>query len=118
MSVPYVPMVVPPQMPSRQTQELAELVSRVISEYEQTHASITQAEIQEALALARQRSSGVQMRQATAVVVGLALALAAGVVAFVLGTGADIHAVLSWAELGVIGLLLVAIVVLVVRRKP
>lgn len=119
MSILYVPVVVPPQPPSRQAQELAELVSRVVSEYEQTHSSITPGEVQQALMLAQQRRSGAAgARPLILLAVGLAVALGIAVMVLVGGSGVSREAVLPWVELGVVGLFVVAVVVALLRRRP
>jgi hypothetical protein len=119
VSIAYVPVVVPPQPPSRQAQELAELLSRVISEYEQTHSSITPGEVQQALMMAQQRGSGVAgVRGLVALGLGLAAALGIAVMVLAGGSGAGREAVLPWVELGIVGVLVIAVVVVVLRRRP
>ena len=100
MSILYVPVVVPPQPPSRQAQELAELLSRVVSEYERTHSSITPGEVQQAFMLAQQRSSGAAgARPLILLALGLAVALGIAVMVLLGGPGISREAVLgdSWA---------------------
>ncbi len=53
--VPIVTPVAPP--PSRQTQELADRLGRVIQEYEGAHPTVTGPEVQQALMLARRSST-------------------------------------------------------------
>jgi len=119
VSILYVPVVVPPQPPSRQAQELAELLSRVVSEYEQTHSSITPGEVQQALMLAQQRSSGAGVaRPLVAVALGLAVALGIAVMVLAGGSGVSREAVLPWLELGIVGVLVVTVVVVLLRRRP
>jgi len=56
--VTYVPIVVPPQAePSRQTRELADLLGRVVQEYEKAHPTVTGSEVSEALQLAKRAST-------------------------------------------------------------
>ena len=53
----YVPIpVVPPTPPSPRTRELADLLARVIEEYEKHHPAVSGAEVREALNLASQSS--------------------------------------------------------------
>jgi hypothetical protein len=119
VSIPFVPVVVPPPTPSRQAQELADLVNRVVSEYEQTHSSITPAEVQQALMMAQQRSQGaVGARRLVAVALGGAFALGAGILAFARGSGVPFDVILPWLELGVVGVLVIAVVVVLLRRRP
>lgn len=55
----YVPIVpTPPTPPSPRTRELADLLSRVIQEYETHHPAVTGSEIREALNLAAAGSKG------------------------------------------------------------
>ena len=119
MSILYVPVVVPPQPPSRQAQELAELLSRVVSEYERTHSSITPGEVQQAFMLAQQRSSGAAgARPLILLALGLAVALGIAVMVLLGGPGISREAVLPWVELGVVGVLVVAVVAALLRRRP
>lgn len=76
--VPIVPTTFSP--PSPRTRELADLLARVIREYESDHPSVTGAEVRGALRLAAQSGSkGAQAAGAkVAVILGLALFLAAG----------------------------------------
>ncbi len=46
----YVPIVVPDATPSRQTQELADLLGRVVQEYEKAHPTVTGPEVASACA--------------------------------------------------------------------
>lgn len=119
MSVLFVPVVVPPQVPSRQARELSELLSRAISEYEHTHGSLTPGDIQQALDLAGQRNAGsLAGRRMVAVALGLVLALGVGVMAFAESSGTDFAAVLPWLEVGVVVALLVVVFAIVLRRRP
>ena len=53
----YVPIpIVPPTPPSPRTRELADLLARVIEEYEKHHPAVSGAEVREALSLASQSS--------------------------------------------------------------
>ena len=81
----YVPMV-PPQPPSPRTWELADLLGRVIEEYERHHPSVSGSEVRAALQMAGRssRTSG----PATALWAGVALAvLVAGIAAFLFARG-------------------------------
>lgn len=82
----YVPIVVPDSQPSRQTQELADLLGRVVQEYEKAHPTVTGPEVSQALQLAKRASTkagGDQAAIARALAVGLALLLGLGVFFFV-----------------------------------
>jgi hypothetical protein len=54
--VPIVPVTPTPQ-PSRQSQELADLLGRVVQEYEKAHPTVSGAEVRQALQLARRAST-------------------------------------------------------------
>lgn len=77
----YVPVVVPPTPPSPRTRELAELLGRVIEEYEKHHPSVTGSEVRAALQMASQSSKTVAPAAALVAGVGLAF-LFAGLAAF------------------------------------
>ena len=83
--VPIVP-VVTPQEPTRQTQELADLLGRVIQEYEKAHPTVTGPEVSQALQLAKRASSksagGEQAAMIAAFVGALVLALGLGLFFF------------------------------------
>jgi hypothetical protein len=58
--VTYVPIpIVPPTPPSPRTRELADLLARVIEEYEKHHPTVSGAEVREALNLASRSSKAV-----------------------------------------------------------
>ncbi|HKJ02461.1 MAG TPA: hypothetical protein VJ997_08405 [Longimicrobiales bacterium] len=83
----YVPVVVPPQPPSPRTRELAQLLGRVIEEYEKHHPAVTGPEVRGALRMAA-RSSKAAAVPAAALAAGLGLVLLlAGVAAFLLVQG-------------------------------
>lgn len=52
-----IPIIVPPTPPSPRTRELADLLARVIEEYEKHHPAVSGAEVREALSLASQSSN-------------------------------------------------------------
>ena len=83
----YVPIVVPTQAePSRQTRELADLLGRVVQEYEKAHPTVTGPEVSEALQLAKRASTKAGGDQASIMVAlagGLALMVGLGVFFFV-----------------------------------
>ena len=118
MSILYVPVVVPPQVPSRQARELAELLDRVIKDYERTHSSVSPREIREALMLAEQKSAGVGVRRTAAVAAGLVAALVAGVVAFASTGNLHLGGELPWMEISIVAVLVVALLVVLLRRRP
>jgi hypothetical protein len=76
----YVPIVVPPpQPPSPRTRELADLLARVIVDFEQRHPSVTGQEVREASRLAVQASHGSDApARLVALALGGLLALAVG----------------------------------------
>ena len=81
----YVPIVVPDATPSRQTQELADLLGRVVQEYEKAHPAVTGPEVAQALQLAKRASTkagGDQAAIAVALAGGLALMVGLGVFFF------------------------------------
>jgi hypothetical protein len=118
MSILYVPVVVPPQVPSRQARELSELLDRVIKDYERTHSSVTPKEIREAIMLTQQKSGSMDARRATAVAAGLLAALVGGVVAFASAGGISFQGQLPWIEIAVVGLLVIVVLVALLRRRP
>ena len=73
--VPIVTPVVTDQQPSRRTRELADLLGRVVQEYEKAHPSVTGPEVRQALELARSAST-----KATGAPAAFVVALALGVV--------------------------------------
>ncbi len=74
----YVPIpIVPPTPPSPRTRELADLLARVIEEYEKHHPAVSGAEVREALNLASQSS-----KTATPAARSLVAMLLLGLVAF------------------------------------
>lgn len=71
----YVPIIVPPQPPSPRTRELADLLGRVIDEYEKHHPGVTGPEVRAALEMAGESSRAAAPRAAlAAALVGLVLA--------------------------------------------
>jgi len=91
----YVPVVVPPQPPSPRTRELAELLGRVIEEYEKHHPAVTGSEVRGALQMAAQSSKAASPAAALAVGLGLALLLG-GLVAF-FSMGSMSGAAIPWS---------------------
>ena len=73
----YVPIVTTPtqQQPSRQTRELADLLGRVIQEYEKAHPTVSGAEVRHALQLARSASSKTTGAPALALTLSAGLAV-------------------------------------------
>lgn len=121
MSVLYVPVVVPPQAPSRRAKELAELLEGVIRDFERTHSSVTAQEIRVALMLAQQQNTGVGPRRMVAVGLALALALGVAVLNIAGKTGGLGAAEIPWSEVSlvlVVVLAAVAAVVGITRRQP
>lgn len=80
----YVPIVVPPpQPPSPRTRELADLLTRVIVDFEERHPSVTGQEVREATRLAVQASHGSEVAgRLVALALGGLLALGAGAFLF------------------------------------
>ncbi|HSG07899.1 MAG TPA: hypothetical protein VLA36_06065 [Longimicrobiales bacterium] len=83
--------VVPPQPPSPRTRELADLLGRVIEEYEKHHPSVTGSEVRAALHMAGQSSKGAPPVAAVAVALGVA-ALLGGVFFFMAANGGEFSA--------------------------
>ena len=86
----YVP-VVPPQPPSPRTRELADLLGRVIEEYEKHHPKVTDSEVRAALQMAAQSSKGAPPVAAVAAALGVA-ALVGGVFFFMAANGGELSA--------------------------
>jgi hypothetical protein len=109
--VPIVPMTSSP--PSPRTRELADLLSRVIREYESHHPSVTGAEVRGALRLAAQSSSkGMQAASAkVALILGLALFVAAGVTFLIQARGRGLEGA---GDIPLIAAVLVGIVLVAV----
>jgi len=83
--VSYVPIVVPQQAePSRQTRELADLLGRVVQEYEKAHPTVTGPEVSEALQLAKRASTKAAGSETMAIKLALVggVTLMAGLVLF------------------------------------
>jgi hypothetical protein len=118
MSILYVPVVVPPQMPSRQARELSELLDRVIKDYERTHSSVTPKEIREAIMLTQQKTGSMGAPRTAALAAGLGAALLAGVIAFASTGGVSFQGQLPWIEIAVVGVLVVTLFVVLLRRRP
>ena len=115
----YVPIVVPTQAePSRQTRELADLLGRVVQEYEKAHPTVSGPEVAEALQLAKQASTKAGGNQAAVVMAGVGLVvLMVGLGVFFLaaqGGGIDFR---SYATMiAVVGLAVVAGIVALVKK--
>jgi hypothetical protein len=118
MSILYVPVVVPPQVPSRQARELSELLDRVIKDYERTHSSVTPREIREALTLTQQKTGSMGAPRTAALAAGLVAALVAGVVAFASAGGISFQGGLPWIQIAIVGVLVVTVLVVLLRRRP
>ncbi len=118
--VPIVPIITPEAPPSRQTQELADLLGRVVQEYEKAHPTVSGAEVAQALQLAK-RASAKAGGEAKAIFVGLAagLALMVGLgVFFMVQRGGDFDAQGPWPVAAVVVALGVAFAfVAILRRK-
>ena len=91
----YVPIVTPvhvEQPPSPQTRELADLLGRVVQEYEKAHPTITGPEVSEALQLAKRASSkavdGQKAAMAVAMVLGVVV-MVAGIVVYLAAGGSS-----------------------------
>ncbi len=79
----FVPVPMPPSRPSRQTEELARRLEETIDAYQREFPSLSRAEIQHALQLAKGKDKPeVAPAKAAAIVGGLVAALLAGMVAF------------------------------------
>ncbi len=81
----YVPIIVPTSTPpSPRSRELADLLARVIHEYETHHPSVTGAEVRDAVRLAAQSSSkgSAAAGPVLALAMGLVLFMVAGVFFF------------------------------------
>ncbi|MEJ2205157.1 MAG: hypothetical protein P8170_13735 [Gemmatimonadota bacterium] len=110
----YVPIVpTPPTPPSPRTRELADLLSRVIHEYESHHPSVSGAEVRLALRLAAQSSrKGAQAASTrVALAAGLALFVAAGVAYLALASGGGLGASESFPMVAavLVGIVLIAV---------
>lgn len=120
----YVPIVpsTPPPPPSRQTRELADLLGRVIQEYENAHPTITSGEVRAALRLALRASAKARgdAGPVVAVAAGLAVVVAGVVLFAVMGAG-DAAPGVGFRPSVVVGLVAVVVAVLAVilsRRSP
>ena len=115
----YVPIVVAaPQPPSPRTRELADQLSRVISDFEQSHPTVSRAEVRHATQLAlraSRRGSDVAPGTALAVVSIVLIMVGLGVVLTQRGGG------LAMAQSPLMGLAvvvaLIGFVSMVVRRN-
>lgn len=119
----YVPIVTVPvqqQQPTQQTRELADLLGRVIQEYEKAHPSVSGPEVRHALQLAQSASSKASTGPA-GLMAALAggLALLAGLAAFYF-IQVDGGSPMAAMRIVLIAIVLVGIVavVLAARRSP
>lgn len=91
----YVPIVIPPttpQPPSPRTRELAEILGKVLEEYQKAHPSVTGAEMREAIQIAKSATGGNKSPVAVILSLGIALVLMATVLGLVfLRSGGDIE---------------------------
>ena len=106
----YIPIVpTPPAPPSRQTQELADLLGRVVQEYEKAHPTVTGPEVSEALQLAKRASTkagGDPTAMVLALVGGVVLTVGLGVF-FLAQRGSDFSlrpytTIIAIAALGIV----------------
>ncbi len=116
--VPMVHVVTPEAPPSRQTQELADLLGRVVQEYEKAHPTVTGPEVSQALQLAKRASTkagGNPTAMVAALAGGLVLMVGLGVVFFAAqGGGIDIRP--YGVMIAVVGLGVVAGFVALLKR--
>jgi len=118
--VTYVPIVVPTQAePTRQTRELADLLGRVVQEYEKAHPTVTGPEVAQALQLAKQASTKAGGNQAAIVMAGVGLVvLMVGLGVFFLATQGGGIEIRSFSTIiAVVGLAVVAGFVALVKRN-
>lgn len=87
----FVP-VVPPQPPSPRTRELADLLGRVIEEYEKHHPAVTGSEVRAAVEMATRSSKVAGSPAAAALVAGLVALLLAGGFVFMAVNGGEFPA--------------------------
>ena len=116
----YVPIVTVPvqqQQPTQQTRELADLLGRVIQEYEKAHPSVSGPEVRHALQLARSASSkasGAHAGLIAGLAGGLALLTGLGVFFFIQadGTGGPVVSMrlimVAIVSLGILAVVLAA----------
>jgi len=118
----YVPIVVPTQQPpSPRTRELADLLARVVVDFEQRHPSMTSQEVRAATRLAAQATHGTgESARVLALVVGGLTALIAGIVLFLsqaaggpVTGGVDVPIVVVAVLIGIVALVAIAL-----RRAP
>lgn len=87
----FVPMV-PPQPPSPRTRELADLLGRVIEEYEKHHPAVTGSEVRAAMEMATRSSKAAGAPAAAALMAGLVGLVLAGGFVFMAVNGGDVSA--------------------------
>lgn len=118
--VPYVPSPATEAQLSRQTRELADLLGRVVQEYEKAHPTVTGAEVRQALQLARRASTKTSSGDPALIaslVGGLVLMAGLGMYFFMeSGGGMSIDGPWTMAAT-VVALGIVAVVMAVVRRR-
>jgi hypothetical protein len=87
----FVPVISPAttQPPSPRARELADLLTRVMEEYERAHPAITTAEVRHAMRLAEERTGGGPARTRVAVIalVGFVMSLVLVTVLALLSAG-------------------------------
>lgn len=118
--VPIVPVITPDQQPSRQTQELADLLGRVVQEYEKAHPTVTGPEVSQALQLAKRASSKASGNEAMAI--KLALLTGAAVMAglglfFFMAQGGDFNIANTQVMVAVIALGIAGAFVAILKRR-
>ena len=91
----YIPIVIPPttpQPPSPRTRELAEILAKVLEEYQKAHPAVTGAEMREAMQIAKSATGGNKSPVAVILSLGIALVLMATVLGLVfLRSGGEVE---------------------------
>ena len=117
----YVPIVVPQQAePSRQTQELADLLGRVVQEYEKAHPTVTGPEVSQALQLAKRASSKASGNEAMAIkmaLVGLLTLMGGLGVFFFMARGGDFDIANTQVMMAIIALGIAGVFVAILKRR-
>ena len=110
----YVPVIPHRPDPSPRARELADLLGKVLDEYEKYHPSLTAREVRAALEIAARRSRSATLASREAVMAGVALAMAAAgaAVLFARGGGGP-----GTAPVGIVLAIIVLVAVIVLARR-
>lgn len=114
----YIPIVIPPttpQPPSPRTRELAEILAKVLEEYQKAHPAVTGAEMREAIQIAKSATEGNKKPVAVILSLGIGLVLMVTVLGLVFlrsGGGIELGSSMPMVILGIMVFLGIVVVVI------